>query len=148
MSFADDVKKWEQKALLAANAATCKVFEELSTSAVELSPTHALGAKYSQGQLKNQWYAAVGPTPSTAITAATSDSGADSLARIKASIAQKPFFGKDNILTLANNTEQAYYAEVLGWKPGEGTNGWVWSNDVKPYRMVALSVAATKGKYM
>ena len=148
MSFADDVKKWQEKALQAANAATCKVFEELSNSVVALSPTQALGAKYSQGQLKNQWYAAVGPTPSGAVSSATNDSGADSLARIKASIAQKPFFGKDNVLTLANNTEQAIYAEVLGWKPGEGTNGWVWSNDVKPYRMVALSTSKIKGQYM
>lgn len=145
MGFSEDIKKFQEKALLAANAATCKVFEELSTLAVDYSPGSS--SKYATGLVKNSWYAQVGGV-SNVIGASADLSGSASLFRIKAILSQRPFYGKDNTVTLSNNTDYAYRVEYLGWPEGEGENGWKWTGTVGPYGMVSKAVAATKGKYM
>lgn len=147
MGFSEDIKKFQEKALLAANAATCKVFEELSTSVVDYSPGST--AKYATGLVKNSWYAQVGGV-SNVVGAMSDFSGSASLFRIKAIVSQRPFYGKDNTVTLANNTGYVYRVEYLGWEKDDPTNrtGWDWTGTVAPYAMVSKSIAAIKGKYM
>lgn len=146
MSFASDIKAFQEKALLAANKKTTAAIEELFTTAVVESPSPAGQGEYSKGLLANQWYSMIGGF-SSALTSATNPNGADSLSRIKATLASLPFYGKDNVVTLTNNTNYAYRAEVLGWPLGEGTNGWHWSGRVGGYGMIAKSVAKVKGTY-
>lgn len=146
MSFESDIKAFQAKALLAANKSVCKVVEEVFTQTVVLSPSPSNQGPYAKGLLANQYYTDVGGSFSGDITSATNPNGADSLSRIKATMASQPFFGKDNVVTLTNNTEEAIYAERLGWKKGEGTNGWTWSG-TPAYGMVVKAVIATKAKY-
>ena len=147
MGFADDVRKFQEKALLAANKSTNKVVEELFTKVVDKSPTPPGIGGYSEGVLKNQWYPTSGSGYSGEVGTSASNIGAGSMSRIKSLLSEDLFYGRDNIVSLANNTEQAYYAEVLGWLPGKGTNGWIWSGNVGPYRMVSMSIVEVVGKY-
>lgn len=148
-SFSEQIKAWEQKALAVANKSVSNAVEELFTSIVVASPSPISDpqAKFSKGLLINQWYPSVGSASSEEGTS-TNDHGIESLSRIKAMIAANPFMGKDNIVFLANNTEQAPHAEYLGWPKGEGTSGWKWTGTVIPYSMISKSVAKIRGMYM
>ena len=150
MSFESDIKAFQAKALLAANKAVCKVVEEVFTGAVTHSPSPISDpqAKFSRGLLINQWYPQVGGF-STEQSTATNDYGSSSLSRIKATVAAMPFYGKDNIVTLTNNVDHAYRAEVLGWPEGKDPNSnWNWTGMVMPYGMVRKSVEAVRGAYI
>jgi len=146
MSFESDILAWADKALNKASDNTAQVFSELATATVTYSPNKP-DAVYSKGLLINQWYPAIGNTPSANKGSSTNLTGAESLSRIKDILAQKPFLGKDNTLSLANNIDYAYRADKLGWPMGEGTNGWLWSGRVGPYNMTSLALQQTIGKY-
>lgn len=150
MSFFSDIQAFEKLCLEQASQNTDNITEELFTQAVVKSPTKMSDpqAKFSKGLLVNQWYPEAGGAYSSMVTTATNMSGADSLSRIKSTLSAKPFYGKDGVVTLTNNTEQAYRAEKLGWPAGEGANGWVWSGrQSTPYAMVAASIQYIIGKH-
>lgn len=147
MSLSDDIKAFRDKALLAASKNTNNIVEELFTQAVIRSPSPTNPGRFAKGLLVNQWYSSIGSTYSLSVTSATNAYGIDSLSRIKATIAENPFLGKDNEVTLANNTQEAYHAEVLGWPAGGGANGWVWSGRQGPYAMVRGAITYIQGKY-
>ena len=146
MSFESDIKAFQAKALLAASKKTSNAVEELFTTAVVESPSPAGQGEYSKGLLANQWYSMVVGT-STQLSSATNPSGADSLSRIKATLASLPFYGKDSVVTLTNNEPYAYRADQIGWPQGEGTNGWHWSGRVGGYHMTQKAVQKVKGIY-
>ncbi len=108
---------------------------------VEYSPAKP-GSKYAMGLLKNQWYTTDGPTLSSSLSGALSQTGVDSLARIS-SLHGSQFFGKDGTVTLSNNVPHGYRAEKLGWPKEENA---VWTGTVGPYAMVAKAVAITAEK--
>ena len=150
MSFLSDIMAFERNALAKASKNTNNIVEDTFTQAVVRSPSPVSDptAKFSKGLLTNQWYPQIGSGYSSMVTTATNANGIDSLSRIKALLATSPFLGKDNIVSLANNTEEAYYAEVLGWKAGPGTNGWIWSGrQSSPYAMVRGTITYIQGKY-
>lgn len=146
MSFADDIKKWEQKALLAANTSLCKAVESLFTDEVVLSPIKPT-ANYATGLLKNSFYPQAGGGYDMTVGTVPDDSGTGSLSRIKALMATKPFLGRDNIVSLTNSVPEAYRADVLGWPSGEGTNGWIWSGKVTAYGFTSQALNNFKGAY-
>lgn len=140
MSFLDDIKAFEQKALLAANKSVSNVVEELFTSVVVLSPSPTNKGPYAIGLLANQYYPMVGGH-SQEVSTATNPYGMASLSRIKSMLASRVFFGKDNFITLTNNVDHAYRAEVMGWEAPQ------WSGKQGPYSMVSKSVAKIRGMY-
>lgn len=144
MSFFDDIKAFETKALQKASDNTNKVIETLFNKVVDYSPVKP-SAMYSQGVLINQWYPAIGDKPSGIVSNSSSSTGAESRSRIKEILSRKPFLGKDSVVTLANNVSYAYRAEKLGWPAGEGDNGWHWSGRVGPYAMVAKAMSNIRG---
>lgn len=146
MGFADDVKRWEAKALLAANNSLCKATESLFTDEVVLSPVQP-AANYATGLLKNSFYAMVGGGYDTTVGTVADSNGTGSLSRIKAAMATQPFLGRDNIVTLTNSVPEAYRADVLGWPLGEGANGWIWSGKVKAYGFTSQAVNNFRGAY-
>lgn len=146
MSFLSDIKAFQEKALKAASTNTTNIAQDAFLSAVDYSPSPSNPGPYAKGLLVNQYYAAIGNTPSSAVSTATNPTGEDSKARIKLLVASLPFFGKDNTVTLANNTEEAFYADKLGWAAGAGTNGWVWTGKA-PYFMTAKAMSFIESKY-
>lgn len=147
MDFEAAIRAFELKALRQANKSVANAVESLFTSPVVLSPSPANPGEYSKGLLANQWYPELGGGYDLTNTMSTNPNGADSLSRIKAMLAHNAFFGKDNTITLTNSCKYAYRAEYLGWPLGEGTDGWVWSGRVGPYRMVGTSVNNFIGAY-
>lgn len=145
MGFAEDIKKFQDKALLAANKSVCNAFEYVATQAVELAPEKPT-AEFATGLLKNSFYAKVGGFDLTVGTTAN-PSGSDSLSSIKAAVATKPFLGKDNVITLTNSVDHAFRANSLGWPLGEGANGWVWSGKVVAYNFIGKAVNNFRGAY-
>lgn len=145
MSFASDVLKFKEKALLHANKSVCNTFESLASEVIDRSPNAPdhIG-RYAKGTLKDNWYTSIG-SPSSEVSSSANLSGISSLSRFKAILAQAPFLGKDNTLYFTNNTNYAARVEYLGWPQGEGSNGWVWAG-AQPYHMVTMSVANLIGK--
>jgi hypothetical protein len=146
MGFAEDVKKWTEKAALDANNSVCKAFEYVATQEVVLSP-EAPAANFSVGLLKNSFYPQVGGGYDMTVGTTANPSGTDSLSRIKAAVATSPFLGRDNTITLTNSVDHAYRADVLGWPSGEGANGWIWSGKVKAYGFTSQAINNFKGAY-
>lgn len=97
-------------------------------------------AATAKGLLVNNWFPRSGPDFSPEKTDSTSPYGAGSIARISA-LRGFNFFQKDGVVTLSNNLDYAYRAEVLGWPSPP------WSGRVGPYRMVALAMQLTAAKY-
>lgn len=147
MSFLSDIKAFQAKALKAASTNTVNIAQEAFLATVNYSPSPSNPGPYAKGLLVNQYYVAIGNTPSSEVSSSTSDTGEASKARIKLLAVSLPFMGKDNIVTLANNTEESYYADKLGWKPGPGTNGWTWTNNTPPYFMTAKAMSFIESKY-
>jgi hypothetical protein len=141
MGLKDDLLAFREKALQQASISTNKIVRDLDTQAVNLSPSPSNPGPFAKGLLVNQWYASVGSSPSSEVGTATSDTGVDSLSRLEATLASNPFYGKDNIVTFANNVDHAYYAEVLGWQPP------LWSGHQGPYAMARGAVTYTIAKY-
>lgn len=146
MGFAEDIKRFEQKALEAANTSLCKAAESLFTDEVVLSPIKP-AANFATGLLKNSFYPQVGGGFDMTVGTVADDTGTASLSRIKAVMALKPFLGKDNTITLTNSVPEAYRADVLGWPMGEGSGGWVWSGKVKAYGFTSQALNNFKGAY-
>lgn len=146
MSFLSDIKAFQAKALKAASTNTTNIVQEAFLATVNYSPSPSNPGPYAKGLLVNQYYIAIGNTPSSEVSTATSDTGEASKTRIKLLSVSLPFFGKDNIVTLANNTEEVHYANKLGWEKGKGTNGWVW-NGALPYFMADKAMSYIKNKY-
>jgi hypothetical protein len=147
MSFLDDIKAFREQALQDASQSVNKLVHNLFTEVVARSPSPSNPGQFAKGLLVNQWYPTVGGGYSTELGTLTNDIGVDSLSRISKALSQNPFLGKDNTISLTNNTEEAYYAEVLGWPEGLGTNGWNWRGNTGPYMMIANSVQSVIGAY-
>ncbi len=143
MSFAAQIKAWEEKTKLAMNKSVCNAVERLFTNVVVLSPSPSHPGPYAKGVLSNQYYPMIGGNYSTALTIASNPNGTDSLSRIKAMLASSPFLGKDNKITLTNNCDYAYRAENLGWPVSDG-----WSGKIGAYKMVATSINNLKAFYI
>lgn len=150
MSFLSGIKAFEAKALAKANDNTSKIVKELFEQVVVRSPSPALNPTpaFAKGHLANQWYPVIGNQFSAAVSPDASITGSGSLARVSGVLLSRPFQGKDNIITLANNVDYAYRAEVLGWPAGQGTNGWIWSKNTGPYMMVRGAMQFIAGKYI
>lgn len=142
-----DLQAFSDKAMLQASTNTNKIVEDLFKQTVLGSPSPSNPGVFAKGLLVNQYYTEVGGGYSTDVGTATDDFGADSYFRIAETLAEQPFLNKDNVVTLANNTEEAYYADKLGWKAGLGTNGWVWTGNVGPYAMRTNAVNYIISKY-
>lgn len=127
--FAASVNLNSQKLLEKIDKKCYSIAWQLFTSIVHLSPV-------DKGVLINNWFPKVGKEFSSETTTEKSLNGSGSLSRINALAKSKTFFGKDGVLTLANNISYAYRAEMLGWPQPE------WSGKVGPYRMVARSLQA------
>lgn len=119
-----------------------KISIELFLLVVAKTPSPSNPGEYAKGLLANQWYPKTGAGLSAKEGTDISDTGAASKARIVALRGGKAFFGKNGRLSLANNLDYAYRAEVLGWPEADG-----WSGQVGPYRMVALSLQAIAARY-
>ncbi len=144
MSFLDDVKAFRDKALLQASINTNAVTEEFFTKVVKLSPAKP-AAQFAQGHLIDNYYTAIN-SYDMSTSGSISMTGSSSLARIKATLAQNPFLGKDAMVSMTNNVGYAYRADKLGWKPaGKQANGWYWSGRTGPYLITSLAVSYTKG---
>jgi len=141
MSFLDDIKAFREQALQDVSKATNAIVYDLFTEVVARSPSPSNPGLFAKGLLANQWYTGVGGAYSSDLSSATNDIGVNSLSRISATLSQNPFLRKDNTVTFTNNTEEAYYAEVLGWLPP------IWSGRTGPYKMVASSVQSILNKY-
>lgn len=142
--FEAQIRAFELKALRQANKSVSNKIESLFTDVVVLTPSPANPGDYAQGHLVDQWYPQLNSF-SSEISSVTNPNGANSLSRIKAMLSGLAFFGKDNVITLTNNVDYAYRAEVLGWPSGQGANGWIWSGRVGPYAMVRTAVNNWKG---
>ena len=146
MSFLSDIKSFQEKALKAASTNTTNITQEAFLAVVNYSPSPSNPGPYAKGLLVNQYYLAFGNTPSSEVNSSTSDTGEASKTRIKLLSVSLPFYGKDSVVTLANNTEEAFYADKLGWAAGAGTNGWTWTGKA-PYFMTAKAMTLIKSKY-
>lgn len=146
MGLASDIKTFRDKALQKASDNTNNVFRDLGTLNVRFSPSPSNPGPYALGLLVNQWYFSVG-SPDTSVTTSTSSTGTDSLSRLDAFLSTNPWLGKDATAYITNSTEEAYYADVLGWAKGKGTNGWAWSGNSGPYMMRQQSIQYILGAY-
>lgn len=143
MSFAASIRGNSRKLLLKINSQVYKIAKELFTRIVELTPSPSNPGYDAEGRLANQWYPEVGASFSSRVGTSTSPNGAESLTRISAlGMSGAEFYEKDGKLTLTNNVEYAYRAEVLGWPEADG-----WSGKVGPYRMVAKAIQEIAAKY-
>lgn len=147
MSFAEQIKAFEDKALLAMNRSVSNAIEGVFSDSVVLSPEKP-EAHYATGLLKNSWYVSTGLNFDTTIGTSPDPSGTSSLSRIKSALAQNIFLGKDDTITLTNSVDHAYRANYIGWPAEQGTNGWHWTGKVQAYRFVQQAVNNFKGKYM
>lgn len=136
--FADSIKANCQKILEQVDKKTYSIVWQLFTSVVYLSPSPANPGETAKGLLANQWYPQIGEGYSSQLTSSTSPYGSDSLARINSTANQKIFYGKDGVMSMANNVSYAYRAEKLGWLEPP------WHRGVQPYRMVSLSILKVK----
>lgn len=125
--FADSVRANSQKILTHVNKKCYSITWQLFTSVVYLTPV-------LKGELINSWYPKIGAGFSSEKSSSYSKSGSGSLSRINSIMGGNVFHGKDGVITMANNENYAYRAEMLGWPAPE------WSGKVGPYRMVALSL--------
>lgn len=146
MGFASDIRAFKDKALKSASDNTSKVFSDLSALVIRFSPSPSNPGPYAKGLLVNQYYFSVG-NPDLSVTSSTSPTGADSLNRLAAFLESSPWLGKDNTAFIANSTQESYYADILGWAAGKGTNGWVWTGKQGPYMMRAQAITYVQQAY-
>ena len=148
MGFAEDIKKFQEKATLAANNSVCKAAESLFSDVIVLSPNSPTRqGPYSTGVVKGNWYTAINSVDSSSTTS-PDPSGASSLSRMKAVMAAKPFMGKDAVVTFTNSTPYIQFVEYIGWPQGyPNPSGWKWSGKATPYAMVSTAIMNFKGVY-
>ena len=149
MSFLSDIKAFKIRALEDANKSVCIVINKLCSSIIELSPTPPGTANYAKGLLKNQWYPSIGMSPSMMLSSSEEATGSESFDRLNKTIAEKPFYGKDNVFMFTNNVPYAYRVEMFGWPKDDATNtsGWEWTGNAPAYHMVSRSLIKVKGMY-
>ena len=148
MGFADDVKRFRDKALKNASDNTNKIASELFKTTVDYSPTPSGKGGYSLGTIKDNWYSSVS-TPDTSFSGSVSVTGDSSLSRIDYTLSQNPFLGKDNVVFLTNSTKWAYRADKIGWPSGDTTNdtGWDWTGKIGPYMFTSMSVQSILNRW-
>lgn len=139
-SFAQSVELNSLAILREVNDRVYEIARELFRSIVQLTPSPSNPGDTAKGLLANNWFPVDGPGFSQATSTAKSSWGAASVARINA-LRGNNFFQKDGTVTLSNNLDYAYRAEVLGWPNPR------WSGRVGPYRMVALSMQKVSARY-
>ena len=141
MSLSQGISKFATKATIQASASTNKIVEDYFIKHVTLSPQEPTAA-YAKGLLINSWYPSIGKSHSTIVGGNANMSGDESIGRIRGMLAQNPFWGHDNTVTLANNVSYAYRADRLGWERGLNMEtGWNWTGNVGPYMMTSLAKA-------
>jgi hypothetical protein len=141
MSLSQGISKFHTKVLITGSNSCNKIVEDYFVKHVTLSPKEP-SAAYAKGLLINSWFPAVGKSPSTIVGTTVNMEGADSIDRIKGMLAQNPFWGKNNTVTLSNNISYAYRADKIGWPRGlDAPSGWNWSGNVGPYMMTSLAKA-------
>lgn len=148
MGFADDIKKFRDKALKAASDNTNKVVEDLYRTNVYMSPEPPSKGGYSIGTLKNNWYAAIGDADMS-YSGLADVNGVNSIARIVSTLSQKPFYGKDNVVYITNSTPWAVRADRIGWPKNDPTNntGWSWTGRIGPYLFTSTAMQTIINKY-
>lgn len=147
MDFAAQIKAFEEKALLAANASVCKAFTTLGTNLVSLTSGNQINyGGFSNGDIANNWHVSIGSL-TMVMPNGPDKSGSASLSRIQSLPQQAPFYKKDNTVFLTNVMNYAYRADKLGWPLGVGTNDWNWSGRVKAYGFTDKAIINLKGKY-
>jgi len=147
MSALDEIGKWAEAAMLKASTNTNMIVKDLFDQTVLGSPSPSNPGNFAKGLLVNQYYPQVGGDYDATVTSSTDDFGAESYTRIEAALEDQPFFGKDNVITLSNNTEEAIYAEKIGWPKGGGANGFKWSGNTGPYAMRENAINYIVSKY-
>lgn len=140
MSFAKSVQANSRKVLWRVNNKCYEIAKALFVSIINFTPSPDNPGPFAMGHLADQWYPDEGDF-SEELSGSTSPNGAGSLARVQA-MKGGAFNGRDGKVTLTNNVDYAYRAEVLGWPASEG-----WSGKIGPYRMVARSIQIIKAKY-
>lgn len=119
---------------------------ELFLAIVAKTPSPLNKGYHATGLLVNQWYPMEGGFSSQK-GSDENDNGAGSRSRILALRGGTAFLGKDGRLTLSNNIEYAYRAEMLGW-PAPNWSGKSGSDGAGgPYRMVALALQEIAARY-
>lgn len=146
MGFSSDIKAFRDKAIKNASDNTNNVFRDLGTLVVRFSPSPSNPGPYAKGLLVNQWYFSVG-APDLSAGTTTNPTGSDSLSRLDAFIGTNPFLGRDATAYIANSTQEAMYADLLGWAAGKGTNGWIWSGRSGAYHMRQMSIVYIQQAY-
>lgn len=141
MKFTAHLRANIKKTLWRVNQNAYKIARELFESVVKATPSPSHPGPYAQGWLANQWYPEESGYFSEELDGSTSDTGSDSLTRIRA-MKGYIFNQRDGSLTLTNNVSYAYRAEALGWPEKDG-----WSGQIGPYRMVALSLQKIASQY-
>lgn len=135
MGFADSVRIASSKIQSEVNAKIVAIATELFTDVVAGTPVLT-------GNLIDNWYAGQGIGNYSDECSPSLDTGAsNSLAQIASIAESTAFMGMDNEISLANNTEYAYRAEVLGWPKPD------WSGHVGPYAMVKNAILVASSKY-
>jgi hypothetical protein len=146
MSFANAIKAFEEKALLAANKSMCNAFEYLAIENVVLTGDINIRG-YSDGDIANNWHVSIGATPVMVTPNGPDRSGSASLSRIKALASSMPFYRKDNTVCLTNVMGYSYRADKIGWPVEQSTNGWVWTGKAVAYNFTVRAINNLKGKY-
>lgn len=146
MGIASDIKAFREKALKAASDNTNNVFRDSGKLVIRFSPSPSNPGPYATGLLVNQWMFSIG-MPDLSVGTATSPTGADSISRLDAFLATNPWLGKDATAYITNSTEEAIYADLLDWKKGQGTNGWIWSGRAGAYQMRAQTIIYIQQAY-
>lgn len=148
MGFADDIKKFRDRAIKAASDNTNKVVEDLYRTNVYMSPEPPSKGGYSIGTIKNNWYSSIA-TPDMSYSGLSDINGVSSISRIVSTLSQNPFLGKDNVLYLTNSTPWAYRADKVGWPKNDPKNntGWDWSGRVLPYLFTSTAMQTIINKY-
>ena len=148
MGFADDIRKFKEKALKAASDNTSKIAADFFRTNVMLSPTPNGKGGYSVGTIKNNWYASVG-SPDMSYSGSVDANGSSSLSSINATISSQPFLGRDNTVYLSNSTPWAQRADKVGWKKNDSTNdtGWEWTGKIGAYLFTSTSLQTILNKY-
>jgi hypothetical protein len=140
ISFSQSLNANIHKTMLKVNEEVYKIARELFLKIVSLTPSPSFPGPYAKGVLANNWFPVNGSAFSLEKTDEKSRVGAGSIRRISM-LRGFNFMKKDGTVTLSNNIEYAYLAEVKGWEKPK------WSGNIGPYRMVALSLQAIAARY-
>ena len=152
-SFAESILRDVEQVKEDINKEVIQKFVSLATDIVNYTPSpswigqiksySSSSPEFSDGLLANQWYVAENSI-SSELSSTKSSNGADSLRRIEESTKYKTFYGKDGMLSLANNVDYAYRVETLGYPEGktDGKTSWKYWNGshLIPYAMVEKSL--------